>query len=367
MILVGVNPALGLVALAVVPVLAVFAVRQRRRSASAQQDARAESGRLAGASPPTWCATSAPCRLSGARRGPARCSAPESRPCATSNLRAVDDRGAWAPVADVVLAVGSGLVLVVGGRRGARRRMGTGDLLVVMSLPVSPVLAGARAEPAVRRAGEVGGAAQPASTRCWPTADERAGAERTRSAAPRSPGRRAVRARHFGYRDRPAGARPLSTSTMPAGDTVCLLGPSGAGKSTLLHLLLRLYDVDGGAGSDRRRRLRDCSRPSLRSTASPSFRRIPGCSTRRSPRTSPSALPGRARHRVLAGRPQQPGGRVRRTAALRLRHRRGRGRCPVVRRAAPPGRARPRRGVRRPDRPARRADRIARPRARPPR
>ncbi|HEY0689664.1 MAG TPA: ATP-binding cassette domain-containing protein [Kribbella sp.] len=31
-----------------------------------------------------------------------------------------------------------------------------------------------------------------------------------------------------------------------AGETVCLLGPSGIGKSTLLHLLLRLYDVDGG-------------------------------------------------------------------------------------------------------------------------
>jgi ATP-binding cassette subfamily B protein len=34
--------------------------------------------------------------------------------------------------------------------------------------------------------------------------------------------------------------------SIAAGETVCLFGPSGAGKSTALHLLLRLYDVDGG-------------------------------------------------------------------------------------------------------------------------
>ena len=31
------------------------------------------------------------------------------------------------------------------------------------------------------------------------------------------------------------------------GETVCLFGPSGVGKSTVLQLVLRLYDVDGGA------------------------------------------------------------------------------------------------------------------------
>jgi ATP-binding cassette subfamily B protein len=49
-----------------------------------------------------------------------------------------------------------------------------------------------------------------------------------------------------------------------AGETVCLLGPSGIGKSTFLHLLLRLYDVDGGRilidGVD----VRDCTQDSLR-------------------------------------------------------------------------------------------------------
>ncbi|MBE2212340.1 MAG: ABC transporter ATP-binding protein [Opitutaceae bacterium] len=35
--------------------------------------------------------------------------------------------------------------------------------------------------------------------------------------------------------------------TIEPGETVALLGPSGAGKSTLIHLLLRLYDPQGGS------------------------------------------------------------------------------------------------------------------------
>jgi ABC-type multidrug transport system fused ATPase/permease subunit len=47
-------------------------------------------------------------------------------------------------------------------------------------------------------------------------------------------------------RARPAVLRDVSFEALP-GQVVALVGPSGAGKTTLLSLLLRLYEIDGGA------------------------------------------------------------------------------------------------------------------------
>jgi ATP-binding cassette subfamily B protein len=48
------------------------------------------------------------------------------------------------------------------------------------------------------------------------------------------------------------------------GDTIAIVGPTGAGKSTVVKLLLRLYDVDGGAIEIDGQDLRDVTRDSLR-------------------------------------------------------------------------------------------------------
>ncbi|MBI1364227.1 MAG: ATP-binding cassette domain-containing protein [Proteobacteria bacterium] len=50
----------------------------------------------------------------------------------------------------------------------------------------------------------------------------------------------------FCYRDGTPVFKNLNL-TIPAGQKVGLVGPSGAGKSTFVNLLLRLYDLDGGA------------------------------------------------------------------------------------------------------------------------
>lgn len=50
----------------------------------------------------------------------------------------------------------------------------------------------------------------------------------------------------FGYRPEAPVLRELTLAVEP-GERIALVGPSGAGKSTLLKLLMRFYDVQGGA------------------------------------------------------------------------------------------------------------------------
>lgn len=259
-ILIVFDPGLAAVGVAVLPPLALLAVRQRRRVRAAQQDARAESGRLAATTTDLMRNVRA-VQAFGRMDRAARIFNVRNTAALRSEVRAIDTSARWTPLADVVLAVGAGLVLLVGGREVLAGRLSTGQLLVVVAYLAdlySPVRALTRLSSTLAKASA-------SAVRVAEVLDnddtivERPGA----TTAPML--RQEVRFSGvgFGYdRDRPV--LHDFDLRIGSGETVALIGPSGAGKSTTLHLLLRLYDVEAGSieidGVD----IRDCRLQSLR-------------------------------------------------------------------------------------------------------
>jgi ATP-binding cassette subfamily B protein len=241
-LLITIDGQLAVVALGVVPLLAVLAVRQRHRVRGAQREARTQSGRLSALATDLLRNVRA-VQAFGRQHRTGATFAVGNDSLLNANLEAVSTSARWAPIADVVLALGSGVVLVVGGTHVLQGRMSTGELLVVMSYLAalySPVrslsrLSGvlAKSTASAERLHDV--------LQCR----ERISDALDAVAAPTQP--RTIRFTDvaFGY-----GLRRVLDGfnlDLHAGETVCLFGPSGAGKSTVLHLLLRLYDVDEGS------------------------------------------------------------------------------------------------------------------------
>jgi ATP-binding cassette subfamily B protein len=238
-----VSPLLALVALTVVPLLAGLVVRQRRRVRSVQLQARQESGRLAATATDLFRNVRAVQAFSANAR-PAALFRRRNAALLDVNLRAVTVEARWSPIADVVLAIGTGLVLVVGGRQVLTGRLSTGDLLVAtayLSALYSPVRSLSRLSGLLAKSTASAGRIREVLA-CTDEVPEAA------DALPAPPLVAGVwfAGVSFGYQT----AHPVLDDfdlLLPAGSTACLLGPSGAGKSTVLQLLLRLYDVDAGA------------------------------------------------------------------------------------------------------------------------
>ncbi|MFI5695277.1 ABC transporter ATP-binding protein [Kribbella sp. NPDC051586] len=259
-LLVAFDPGLALIGLAVAPVLAVLAVRQRRRIRAAQHAARTESGRLAGATTDLLRNVRAVQAFGRIDRA-AAIFGTRNRAVLDVELRAIDVDARWTPMADIVLAIGAALVLVVGGRHVLTGALSVGGLLVVLAYLrdlYSPVRGLTRLSVVLAKAGA-------SAVRVREVLDCDEAVEDRYDARPAPRLRAGVRFERvsFGYEP----GRPVLDHfdlDITAGETVCLLGPSGIGKSTTLHLLLRLYDVDAGRilidGVD----LRDCDQRSLR-------------------------------------------------------------------------------------------------------
>lgn len=237
-----VDPVLAWLGVAVLPVLAWLSARQRRKVRAAEMDARESSGLVASVATDLLRNVRAVQAFARLDRAAALFRRPNEGLVA-AEVHAVTVSARWAPILDLVLAVGAGTVLVAGGFRVMAGAITVGQLLVVMSYLTSlesPVrglvrLAGTRAKATASalRLREVLGSdehvPEPAAPRPVPPVQRGLRMERV----------------SFSY----TADRPVLEDfdlTVAAGETVCLFGPSGAGKSTVLSLLLRLYDPGVG-------------------------------------------------------------------------------------------------------------------------
>ncbi|HEX5120721.1 MAG TPA: ABC transporter transmembrane domain-containing protein, partial [Pseudonocardiaceae bacterium] len=108
------SPELALIGLAVAPVLAVLAARQRRQVRDVQSDARYESGRLAAVTSDLFRNVRAVQAFGRITRA-SSIFGTRNRELLRADLDTVGVEARWSPLADLVLAGGAGLVLVVGG------------------------------------------------------------------------------------------------------------------------------------------------------------------------------------------------------------------------------------------------------------
>jgi ATP-binding cassette subfamily B protein len=168
----------------------------------------------------------------------------ESAAATKSALTAFDIQSRYAPIADLLLSLGSGLILILGIMRVTSGHISVGTLLVILTYLSSfyhPIRSLTRLTSAFAR----GAASRERLMEVF--ADEGDISEDPRAfPAPRGSCALALHNVTFGYRRETPVLSNVSLQ-INAGETICIVGPTGAGKSTLLSLLLRFYDPDEGS------------------------------------------------------------------------------------------------------------------------
>ena len=236
------NPGLVLVAASILPVLAVATVVEARRGRRAQHEIRRRTSELTSTAEEGLSAIALVKAFARGEHEQDRFGQ-ASQHSAEARLRAVRLRAVFPPLAELVAAVGTAVVVWIGAQQVLAGQLSLGSLVVFISLLASlyvPIQGLSRLASSFQRA--LVGAERVVEILDAPAREnERAGA----STLPPVSGE--VRFQHvsFGYEPDTPVLSNVSFGVSP-GEVVALIGASGAGKTTVVSLLLSYYDAHGG-------------------------------------------------------------------------------------------------------------------------
>jgi ATP-binding cassette, subfamily B, bacterial len=255
-----IDPVLALTAFATAPLLALVSLRTRRRLKVAARRQRSREGEIAALTTETLGAIREVKALGSERLEHERLRL-KSEERREAGIEAYRIESRYARLVDLVGAVGTAGVLVVGVLRVSAGAVSPAELVVMasyakrLSRPLRDLARQAgrvtRAMARADRVAEILGSGE--------VLEERPGAYR----GERPDGAIAFEGVDFSYEP---GRSVLHGFTLhvPPGQRLSLVGPSGVGKSTVAALLARFYDPQGGRVTIDGRDLRDCSLDWLR-------------------------------------------------------------------------------------------------------
>ena len=245
-VLILVNPALAAAAALVAPPLLALTIIRRRRVQDAEQHARDHTGRMSAFTGDLLRNVRAVTAFNEHAASIQRFGQVNTAMRrAHTNADVLEAR--FSPLADVILAFGTGTVLLVGASQVRNGRISLGTMLVLLSyvaMMYAPIRSLARLGSTFAR----GNASRRRLNDILdsPQALPHTPAPRQLPAAASAGREVTLTGVTFAYQPGRPVVQQL-TAAVPPGSFTCLVGPSGAGKSTLLSLLLRLHDPDEGS------------------------------------------------------------------------------------------------------------------------